>query len=149
MNINTRTTPKSSSLSRMLHIRKEAIADSCDEFRQSATGNSWRANYIILVWNWLPLHFFFQCLPLTWFIFFPKTVADATTHLACDEACYPSSRPLRTQNVLNQGLHQTHFNWASGLHWRPAADLISGLSTLRISSLYFNFLTEPVWWEHP
>ncbi len=36
MNINTRTTPTSSSLSTMLHIRKKAIADSCDE-----TGNSW------------------------------------------------------------------------------------------------------------
>ncbi len=28
----------------MLHIRKEAIADSCDDFRQSATGNSWKAS---------------------------------------------------------------------------------------------------------
>jgi hypothetical protein len=27
----------------MLHIRKEAIADSCEDFRQSATGNSWKA----------------------------------------------------------------------------------------------------------
>jgi hypothetical protein len=43
MNINTRTTPTSSSLSTMLHIRKKAIADSCDDFRQSATGNSWKA----------------------------------------------------------------------------------------------------------
>jgi len=40
MNINTRTTPTSSSLSTMLHIRKKAIADSCDDFRQSAIGNS-------------------------------------------------------------------------------------------------------------
>jgi hypothetical protein len=43
MNINTRTTPTSSLLSTMLHIRKEAIADSCEDFRQSATGNSWKA----------------------------------------------------------------------------------------------------------
>jgi hypothetical protein len=38
MNMNTRTMPTSSSLSTMLHIRKKAIADSCDDFRQSATG---------------------------------------------------------------------------------------------------------------
>jgi hypothetical protein len=48
MNINTRTTPKSSSLSTMLHIRKEAIPDSCHDFRQSATGNNRKVNYIIL-----------------------------------------------------------------------------------------------------
>jgi hypothetical protein len=45
MNINTTTTPTSSSLSRMLHIRKKAIADNCDDFRQSATGNSRKAKY--------------------------------------------------------------------------------------------------------
>jgi hypothetical protein len=43
MNINTRTTPTASLLSTMLHIRKEVIADSCDDFRQSTTGNSWKA----------------------------------------------------------------------------------------------------------
>ncbi len=43
MNINTRTGPTSSWQSTMLHIRKEAIADSCDDFRQSAAANSWKA----------------------------------------------------------------------------------------------------------
>jgi hypothetical protein len=42
MNMNTRTTPTSSLLSTILHIRKGAIANSCDDFRQSATGDSWK-----------------------------------------------------------------------------------------------------------
>jgi hypothetical protein len=85
----------------------------------------------------VPVHFFFHCLPLAQFIFFPKTMGDSQTHLgpglctfwACDghlKGCYAFWCPLHIKNVHNQGpnvsrqqqdvskLHQTHLNWTIG-----------------------------------
>jgi hypothetical protein len=56
MNVKTRATPTISLLSTMLQIRKEAIADSCHDFRQSVTGNSWKAKrncFLSVFLGWL------------------------------------------------------------------------------------------------